>query len=145
MDAILTATATSDIFTQDLEDLPKPTDEPIKKKPEPQDEKKKPGRPKKEPDVINEPLTDVQNRKLRAMIGDLQDLNNEEKTDFLNWLKKEKADLVVVGDKERMTKKSVSEILDNFDGLCAEFSNSVLGVVDPPQEEMSMFEEEGGE
>jgi len=139
VDATLTATAASDIFTQDLEDLPKGD---IKTPAEPKTENKKPGRPKKENDTIDEPLTEAQNKKLRAMIGNVEELSKEEKTDFLLWLKKEKATIVVVEDKTHMTKKSVSDIFDNFDSYLSEFSVSVLGVVDePPEEDIPMFEE----
>ena len=142
VDAILTATATSDIFTQDIEDMSQPTTEPIKKKPE-SPEKKKPGRPKKESDVTDEPLTEAQNKKLRTMIGNIEGLNSEEKTDFLQWLKKQKANTITIGDKTVITKKSISDIFDNFDNYFSEFSVGIMGVVDPPQEQedIPLFEE----
>ena len=45
------------------------------------------------------------------------------------------------GKLDRMTKKSVSDIFDNFDSYLSEFSVSVLGVDEPPEEDIPMFEE----
>lgn len=124
VDAILTATATSDIFTQDLEDLPKPTKEPPKKT-----EKKAP----KTKATTQKPLSDAQRKKMYAM-SMAAGLNKEEVNDYLSWLKKEKGEVIEVDGKETITSASASDIFDNFDTYFSEFSVSVMGETPPPDE-----------
>jgi len=104
VDAILTATACSDIFTQDVEDM----SEVIDIKPD-------------VPEDIEQPLTDAQLKKIRAMIGDHEELSSTEKKEVYDWLKENKAKTVEIKGKQNITKKSASDLIENFEKYFGEW------------------------
>ena len=113
VDAILTATACSDIFTQDVEDM----SEMIDIKPEPIEKESKPD----VPEDIEQPLTDAQLKKIRAMIGDHEELSSTEKKEIYDWLKENKAETVEIKGKQNIIKKSASDLIANFESYFAEW------------------------
>lgn len=77
VDGILTATAASDIFTQDIEDMPE-----LRKEAEKEEQKGMPSRGKGAPEKEDPKATEPQRRKLFAMLNKLQ-ATEEQQKDFV--------------------------------------------------------------
>lgn len=118
VDATLTATAASDIFTQDIEDM------------DPEiingDQNKKPsGNAKQKMDNPSQdkPFTDKQLKTIRSKISEKDNLSSTEKENLYRFIKEEKADTIEVNGKKVITKKSASTIIETFDDIYEEFIN----------------------
>lgn len=72
-------------------------------------------------DTQNESLTDVQMKKFRALIGEHEELTNKEKNEVYTWIKQNKAETISIDGKDVITKKSASDIIENFDKYFAEW------------------------
>ena len=113
VDSIKTSTACSDIFTQDVEDMPEVIDvkpesiEKVSQEPKPED--------------TEQPLTDAQLKKIRAMIGDHEELSSTEKKEVYDWLKENKAETVEIKGKQNIIKKSASDLIENFEKYFGEW------------------------
>lgn len=161
VDAVLTATAASDIFTQDVEDLPmeekggeshdagktgmesQPTGNVTS--PPPSGEKKKPGRPpaKKTAPDVPDLATQKQTNLLRAMIKEVEGFEPEHKTEFYLWLKRREGCSVSIDGKATWLKDAISKTFDDFDTLKAAFIEAkVKGAPPPDDPPEDSFEEE---
>ena len=111
VDATLTATAASDIFTQDVEDMPEVintngTETPNKKEPAPD-------KPK--------PMSDLQRKKLWAMMKSDKDLIDMEARKFFDWYMGQGQTVEVEG-KKTLTSQGASKFIEGFDRLFDEFT-----------------------
>ena len=73
------------------------------------------------PEDIEQPLTDAQLKKIRAMIGDHDELSSTEKKEVYDWLKENKAETVEIKGKQNIIKKSASDLIKNFESYFAEW------------------------
>jgi len=113
--ATLNATAASDIFTQDLEDMPEEIIKTTSGKPEPEKIEEKP-----------EPLTDAQLKDIRAKIDQKESLSSTEKTTFFNWIKDNKAETMTTKGKKVITKRGAEEIIKNLNALFTEYTGGIF-------------------
>jgi len=103
IDAVLTATAASDIFTQDVEDLPEETLNSRKEK----NPKKKPEPGKKQYNIKdpNAPITEPQKKKIYAMCKS-EGMSDREAKEFYHF--------VLGFDKDKITKGAAHEFIGSF-------------------------------
>ena len=106
VDAILTATAASDIFTQDVEDMPEVIAAPVLSKTNKQVEQEPEVIPPEREDALK-PMSEPQRKKLWAMLMG-KSMSKDEAKEFVTW-----AGIV--------TAKAASDAFDNFDALVEEF------------------------
>ena len=121
VDAVLTATAASDIFTQDVEDMvpestPKapetPPQAPPTPPPAPKAESKAPAESK---DTPADAATEKQRKMLWAK-GMTRWNEKQKATDFMTWLK-------AMAGKDYFDKKYASECIEDFDARAVDFEN----------------------
>lgn len=126
VDAILTATAASDIFTQDIEDMGEGLDKkPITDKPPLQEPQKKQPAPATPPPPQGEekPMTEPQRRKIWAMMHEAK-LGVEECKSFFDYC---------LPDGARGS-KAASQVIENFATLLAEWRRNQVSVLLCPQD-----------
>jgi hypothetical protein len=131
--ATLNATAASDIFTQDTDDLPPEILNGEKRKSSPKGSNGNKPQSKKEP----EPFTDNQLKAIRGKISQLDTLSNTEKDDFYQHIKDKKAETMQIDGKSVITKESASNIIETFDTIYEEYVDQKTSSVpddDPPWE-----------
>lgn len=130
----LNATAASDIFTQDLEDLPP---EGIIKngtqKPETQKPETKKAGPKK---TENQKLTDEQYSSIIQKIDAISELDNDDKKKFFEFIRNKHKESITLNGKPvlTITIKGADKILKGFDALLSEFSDGKISTKPPAEE-----------
>jgi hypothetical protein len=125
VDAVLTATAASDIFTQDVEDMvpenghKTPEATPEAPKTPPPASKAETSAPSPSKDAPSDAATEKQRGKLFMMAKERWGGDATKAKAFMEWLKK-------MAGAEYFTKKYASECIEDFDARAGDFDNDLV-------------------
>lgn len=120
----LNATAASDIFTQDIEDMPPSIingSGPIIE--EKQEEKE----PETKKASAEKHLTDAQFTKIRKLISEVEGFSADDKKEFYDWIKANKAQTMEVNGKQVITQDSAKAIINDMVHYVSEYIELKMG------------------